>query len=66
MEIDHGRVSPKGAESLPEKGAGLLTILDPLPAGRQRPIGLAKGQFTVPSDFNAGLPEDILRLFEGK
>jgi hypothetical protein len=31
-----------------------------------RPIGLAKGQFTVPDDFNAPLPEDMLHAFEGK
>jgi hypothetical protein len=29
VEIDHGRVSPKGAEALPVKGSGLLTILNP-------------------------------------
>ena len=27
VEIDHGRVSVKGAESLPDKASGLLTIL---------------------------------------
>jgi prevent-host-death family protein len=31
-----------------------------------RPWGLAKGQFTVPDDFNDPLPEDLLDLFEGK
>jgi hypothetical protein len=25
---------------------------------------LAKGQFTVPDDFNAPLPEDVLQTFE--
>ena len=30
-----------------------------------RPFGLAKGQFTVPDDFDAPLPDDELRLFEG-
>jgi hypothetical protein len=29
VEIDHGRVLAKGAESLPEKASGLLTILKP-------------------------------------
>ena len=29
-----------------------------------RPIGLAKGLFTVPDDFDAPLPEEILRDFE--
>ncbi|MGK7896498.1 MAG: DUF2281 domain-containing protein [Xenococcus sp. (in: cyanobacteria)] len=27
------------------------------------PIGLAKGQFTVPDDFNDPLPDEILDLF---
>ena len=66
VEIDHGRVLPKGAEALPEKGSGLLTILNPQPLAQPRPIGLAKGQFTVPDDFNAPLPEDVLQAFEGK
>jgi hypothetical protein len=65
VEIDHGRVLPKGAEALPEKASGLLTILNP-PPSQPRPIGLAKGQFTVPDDFNAPLPEDVLQSFEGQ
>jgi hypothetical protein len=51
---------------LPEKASGLLTILNPAPLTESRPIGLAKGQLTVPEDFNAPLPEDVLRTFEGK
>ena len=66
VEIDHGRVSPKGAEPLPEKASALLTILNPPTLSQPRPIGLAKGQFTVPDDFNAPLPEDVLQTFEGK
>ncbi|MBI2228342.1 MAG: type II toxin-antitoxin system Phd/YefM family antitoxin [Deltaproteobacteria bacterium] len=31
-----------------------------------RPFGLRKGEFTVPDDFDAPLPEDILKAFEGK
>jgi hypothetical protein len=66
VELDHGRVSPKGAEALPEKASGLLTILNPPPFSQPRPTGLAKGQFTVPDDFNAPLPEDVLQAFDGK
>jgi hypothetical protein len=66
VEIDHGRVLPKGAEVLPEKASGLLTILNPPPFSQPRPIGLAKGQFAVPDDFNAPLSEDVLQTFEGK
>ncbi len=29
-----------------------------------RPFGLCAGKFTVPDDFDAPLPEDILRSFE--
>lgn len=66
VEIDHGRLVSKGADTLPEKASGLLTILTPLPLSQRRPIGLAKGQFTVPDDFNAPLPEDVVRAFEGE
>jgi hypothetical protein len=65
VEIDHGHVAAKGAEPLPEKACGLLTILAPTPLSNPRPIGLARGQFTVPEDFNAPLPDDVLRTFEG-
>ena len=31
-----------------------------------RPIGLCAGAFAVPDDFDAPLPEDLLRRFEGR
>lgn len=31
-----------------------------------RPFGLCKGEFVVPDDFDAPLPEDILNAFEGQ
>ena len=30
-----------------------------------RPFGLCRGDFIVPDDFDAALPEDILQDFEG-
>ena len=30
-----------------------------------RPFGLCAGEFTVPEDFDAPLPEDIQKAFEG-
>jgi len=36
VEIDHGRVIPRGSEILPEKGLGLLTLL-PSSAGNPKP-----------------------------
>jgi prevent-host-death family protein len=36
------------------------------PAVRQpRPFGLAAGAFSVPDDFDAPLPDDIVQAFEG-
>jgi len=35
------------------------------PPAALRPIGLCTGEFTVPDDFDAPLPEEILREFEG-
>jgi hypothetical protein len=66
VEIDHGRVSSRGPEELPARASGLLTILDSQGLSQPRPIGLAKGQFSVPDDFNSPLPEDVLQTFEGK
>jgi len=31
-----------------------------------RPFGLCAGDFSVPDDFNAPLPEDMLSAFEGQ
>ena len=34
-------------------------------SGDPRPFGLCAGEFVVPDDFDAPLPEDILQDFEG-
>jgi len=36
-----------------------------VPAEALRPFRLCAGEFTVPEDFDASLPEDILNAFEG-
>jgi antitoxin (DNA-binding transcriptional repressor) of toxin-antitoxin stability system len=38
----------------------------PPPPASPRPYGLCAGEFTLPDDFNAPLPEDILAEFEGR
>ena len=44
-----------------------IAELRPIDSNKQlRPFGLCSGEFTVPDDFNAPLPEDLLRAFEGK
>ena len=40
--------------------------LVPFTARRPRRLGLLDGQFTIPDDFNAPLPESLLRAFEGR
>ena len=31
----------------------------------ERPVGLAKGEFVVPADFNEPLPDEVIRSFAG-
>jgi antitoxin (DNA-binding transcriptional repressor) of toxin-antitoxin stability system len=38
----------------------------PRAAERDRPVGVAKGEFTVPRTFFEPLPEDVLKAFEGQ
>ncbi|MBD2515964.1 type II toxin-antitoxin system Phd/YefM family antitoxin [Nostoc sp. FACHB-973] len=33
---------------------------------QRRPFGLCAGEFTVPDDFDAPLPDEILNAFEGR
>lgn len=43
-----------------------IAELRPIASSKQlRPFGLCAGEFTVPNDFDAPLPEDLLNAFEG-
>lgn len=46
------------------KPVAKLVALDAPP--RKRVLGLLAGQFKVPDDFDAPLPEEVLREFEGE
>ena len=50
------------------RGGRPVAELRPIPVTQDgpRPFGLCAGAFTVPDDFDAPLPEDILRAFEGR
>ncbi len=57
VEIDHGRVIPRGSESLPEKGTGLLTLLPNSIALPQRGsvsdfISRWTGAFALPAEMS--------------
>ncbi len=45
-----------------------IAEITPLPptSARPRPIGLAKGTFTVPQSFFDALPDDLLQAFDYK
>ncbi|MFM7602584.1 MAG: prevent-host-death protein [Pseudanabaena sp.] len=47
------------------KNQNLPTTITPK-SKKQRPFGLCAGEFVVPEDFDAPLPEEILNAFEGK
>jgi antitoxin (DNA-binding transcriptional repressor) of toxin-antitoxin stability system len=59
-----------------EAGETLVIVQAGRPVAEMRPIvlgakallpfGLCAGEFTVPDDFDAPLPEDILKAFEGQ
>lgn len=36
------------------------------PVLEPRPFGLCAGEFSVPSDFDSPLPEDVVASFEGR
>lgn len=51
-------------------GGRVVAELRPIPMKpsefQKRPHGLAAGQFTVPDDFDAPLPDNIIESFEAK
>jgi antitoxin (DNA-binding transcriptional repressor) of toxin-antitoxin stability system len=59
-----------------EKGETLIIAIENRPVAElrpagaplmtPRPFGLCAGEFIVPDDFDAPLPEDILSDFEGR
>lgn len=61
---EQGRVELLEPVQLSDKRQALLTILDAAPTRELRPFGLCRGEFRVPDDFDAPLPEDVLDDFE--
>ena len=54
--------------TLANQNVEVLLVVQPQPkkTADKRPIGLLKGQFSVPASFFEALPEEILEAFEGK
>ena len=56
-----------GEEIIIAKAGKPVARLMPLAApARRRQLGLLKGRIKIAPDFDAPLPEEILRLFEGR
>ncbi len=43
-----------------------LVPFAPPDAPKKRVLGRMRGRFTIPDDFDAPLPDDLLDLFEGR
>jgi prevent-host-death family protein len=57
----------RGEEILIARAGKPVAKLGPLtPRPRRRRLGLMKGRIHMSADFNDPLPEDLLRLFEGR
>lgn len=67
---------PVSALDRVEAGERIVVVRDGRPVAELRPVrsprltprpfGLAAGAFTVPDDFDAPLPDDLLAEFEGR
>jgi prevent-host-death family protein len=56
-----------GAEVIIAKAGKPVARLVPLePVVRRKKLGLLKGRISVPDDFDAPLPPEILKDFEGR
>lgn len=55
-----------GIEVVVMEGETPIARLVPPGSGAKRTLGFARGMFVVPDDFDAPLPEEVLKSFEGK
>ncbi|MCC6491762.1 MAG: type II toxin-antitoxin system Phd/YefM family antitoxin [Pirellulales bacterium] len=62
------RRAQAGESIIIAEGQQPIAQLEPVATAsiKQRPFGLCGGEFVVPDDFDAPLPEAILRTFEGE
>ena len=54
-----------GEEVVIAKAGKPIARLSPVTASGKRPLGLDEGRGFIADDFDAPLPEEILRAFEG-
>ncbi|MGB2899042.1 MAG: type II toxin-antitoxin system Phd/YefM family antitoxin [Candidatus Acidiferrum sp.] len=60
------RVAAGEEVTIANRGVPVARLVPVPPKKAQRVLGIYRGQFTVPDDFDAPLPDDLLDLFEGR
>jgi prevent-host-death family protein len=55
-----------GREVVIAKAGRPMARLGPLPRRKGRTLGALAGRFSVPADFDAPLPQEVLDDFEGR
>jgi prevent-host-death family protein len=58
------RRAATGEDVVITRGGKPVARLVPIPSGATRQLGLDRGLFEVPEDFNAPLPRNVLNAFE--
>ena len=74
ITVDQLELDPAAFVRRIEAGEALVVLRDERPVAEvkpvvkrdRRPYGLCAGEFIVPDDFDAPLPDDILDAFEGR
>jgi prevent-host-death family protein len=52
--------------TIANRGVPVARLVPVAPPGGRRKLGAFTGQMTIPADFDASLPEDLVAAFEGK
>ena len=60
------RVAAGEEVTIANRGVPVARLVPVPPKKAQRVLGIFRGQFTVPDDFDAPLPDDLLDPFEGR
>jgi prevent-host-death family protein len=60
------RVAAGEEITIANRGVPVARLVPVPAAGTTRKLGFFRGQVTIPDDFDAPLPEDVLDAFEGK
>ena len=60
------RVAAGEEITIANRGVPVARLVPVTAKTMQRTLGILRGKFTVPDDFDAPLPDDILEAFEGR